>query len=306
MLNQNTETATENTGTPSYWAPEVCVEDDSGSHRYGLKADIWSLGCIVLELATGQRPFHKYNKFQIIGALMRREVPDIPEDLPPSVSDFCRQCLQCDPAMRPTVAELMTHDLVRFSMAQHSLATCNAKNVVGVSTPNTACVGQVSVMAAAGGSSSTSVESGSGGTGRDSGSSTSRLHEDLLLLMERLRVGDIRRQREHEEALQRLKEREEELLADVIVREQVLKEERAKLEEEVAAFRAKYREKTAAEEREAALERERQRQRDIQEQLRRHQQNIQFHQQQQAFRQQLLQQPGPPQPPPRPSNFNDR
>ena len=49
--------------------------------------------------------------------------------------------------------------------------------------------------------------------------------------------------------------------------------------QEVAAFRAKYREKTAAEEREAALERERQRQRDIQEQLRRHQQNIQFHQQ---------------------------
>ena len=39
-------------GTPCYCAPEVLKQEE-----YGTPADIWGLGCILIELATLKRPF---------------------------------------------------------------------------------------------------------------------------------------------------------------------------------------------------------------------------------------------------------
>lgn len=41
-------------GTPMYMSPEIIKNDNSGRHG---AMDIWSLGCIVLELATGKKPW---------------------------------------------------------------------------------------------------------------------------------------------------------------------------------------------------------------------------------------------------------
>lgn len=89
--------------SPRYCAPEVCRpasmtdfnEDanDIPAIRYGFKADVWSLGCLVLHLATGLRPFSKYSKWQIFGALVGGERPDISSDLPTDLRDFIEKCL---------------------------------------------------------------------------------------------------------------------------------------------------------------------------------------------------------------------
>lgn len=42
------------TGTPMYMSPEVIRNNKRG--RYGAM-DIWSLGCVVLECATGRKPW---------------------------------------------------------------------------------------------------------------------------------------------------------------------------------------------------------------------------------------------------------
>lgn len=42
------------TGTPMYMSPEVIKNDKRGRHG---AMDVWSLGCVVLECATGRKPW---------------------------------------------------------------------------------------------------------------------------------------------------------------------------------------------------------------------------------------------------------
>jgi serine/threonine protein kinase len=48
------EAATTMQGSVFWMAPEVLVTPEG----YGGKVDIWSLGCVVLEMCTGERPWH--------------------------------------------------------------------------------------------------------------------------------------------------------------------------------------------------------------------------------------------------------
>lgn len=95
-------------GSAPWMAPEV-IKDS----RYGRRADIWALGCTVLEMATGKAPWSQYNIDNQITLFMQialsDQIPEIPEHLSDNLKDFLVTCLQRDPRKRPYAAELLSH-----------------------------------------------------------------------------------------------------------------------------------------------------------------------------------------------------
>ncbi|ORZ40982.1 hypothetical protein BCR44DRAFT_1457459 [Catenaria anguillulae PL171] len=105
-------------GTPNYLAPETVVGSSSGGH-VGAQ-DIWSLGCVLLELYTGRPPWsHLDNQWAIIYHCAFSP-PPIPDSLKvsPDGLDFLKSCLQVNPRNRPTASELLAHPFLAEEAAK--------------------------------------------------------------------------------------------------------------------------------------------------------------------------------------------
>ncbi|KAH6813526.1 hypothetical protein C2S51_022544 [Perilla frutescens var. frutescens] len=97
-------------GTPFWMAPEVV---NRRNHGYGRAADIWSLGCTVLEMLTGQIPYSHLEGMQALFRIGRGELPPIPNTLSRDAQDFILKCLQVNPDNRPSAAQLLEHPFVK-------------------------------------------------------------------------------------------------------------------------------------------------------------------------------------------------
>ncbi|KAI3803862.1 hypothetical protein L1987_32025 [Smallanthus sonchifolius] len=95
-------------GTPYWMAPEVVK-----SNGYGLAADIWSLGCTVLEMLTSKIPYSHLEGMQALFRIGRGELPHIPETVSLEAQDFILKCLQVNQNDRPTAAQLLMHPFVK-------------------------------------------------------------------------------------------------------------------------------------------------------------------------------------------------
>ncbi|GAB2266544.1 hypothetical protein Dimus_001546 [Dionaea muscipula] len=96
-------------GTPYWMAPEVILQTG-----HSFSADIWSVGCTVIEMATGKPPWSQ--QFQEVAALFHigttKSHPPIPEHLSAEAKDFLLKCLQKEPNLRPTALDLLQHPFV--------------------------------------------------------------------------------------------------------------------------------------------------------------------------------------------------
>ncbi|KAF8019729.1 hypothetical protein BT93_G0431 [Corymbia citriodora subsp. variegata] len=80
---------------------------------YGLAADIWSLGCTVLEMLTRQPPYSPLEAVQALFRIGRGEPPPVPDSLSRDAQDFILRCLQVNPNDRPSAVQLLDHPFVR-------------------------------------------------------------------------------------------------------------------------------------------------------------------------------------------------
>ncbi|XP_075874898.1 mitogen-activated protein kinase kinase kinase 4 isoform X3 [Nelusetta ayraudi] len=99
-------------GTAAYMAPEVITRAKGEGH--GRAADIWSLGCVLIEMVTGKRPWHEYeHNFQIMYKVGMGHKPQIPEKLSTEGKDFLGHCLESEPKRRWTASMLLDHTFVK-------------------------------------------------------------------------------------------------------------------------------------------------------------------------------------------------
>ncbi|CAD6585096.1 MAG: hypothetical protein TREMPRED_004049, partial [Tremellales sp. Tagirdzhanova-0007] len=106
--------ATNMKGSVFWMAPEVI---HSASERtYSGKVDIWSLGCVVLEMWSGKRPWGEMEQVAAMFELFnKRARPPLPPEvhLSETALDFMNnRCLAKDPRDRPMARDLLQHPFI--------------------------------------------------------------------------------------------------------------------------------------------------------------------------------------------------
>ncbi|KAG5470835.1 hypothetical protein CUR178_02139 [Leishmania enriettii] len=99
-------------GTPYYFSPELCR-----NRPYNNKSDIWALGVLLYECATGGRhPFDGTSMNQLMQRIVQGHYAPLSSHYS---SDFRRMvdwCLQKDPAKRPSIKQALALPLMRRSL----------------------------------------------------------------------------------------------------------------------------------------------------------------------------------------------
>lgn len=86
-------------------APEVIKQAG-----YGRKADIWSLGCTVIEMLTADHPWKGYAPMPACFAIVdSSKLPEMPKELSDNCRRFILACLNRNPDARPSAEECLQH-----------------------------------------------------------------------------------------------------------------------------------------------------------------------------------------------------
>ncbi|KAG9292597.1 hypothetical protein G9A89_006968 [Geosiphon pyriformis] len=103
-------------GSPYWMAPEII--ELSGATT---KSDVWSVGCVVIELLEGKPPYSHLDPMPALYAIVQDEHPPLPESASPAVKNFLMHCFQKDPNLRVTAKKLLKHPWIANSRKTASI-----------------------------------------------------------------------------------------------------------------------------------------------------------------------------------------
>ncbi|XP_037083486.1 LOW QUALITY PROTEIN: dual specificity mitogen-activated protein kinase kinase 7-like [Pollicipes pollicipes] len=109
---------TRTAGSAAYMAPERIEPPNPDRPDYDIRADVWSLGITLVELATGFLPYADCkSEFEALTKVLKNDAPLLPEGrgFSPELRRFVKDCLTKDYKHRPKYKRLIEHDFIRKS-----------------------------------------------------------------------------------------------------------------------------------------------------------------------------------------------
>jgi len=106
-------------GTPYWMSPEVIKGEP-----YGVKADVWSLAIMALEMIDGQPPYMEAPPLRALFLIVSKGRPDFkyPDKMSDSFKDFVNKSTIQSVDERPSAAELSKHPFFNQIVALPKLA----------------------------------------------------------------------------------------------------------------------------------------------------------------------------------------
>ncbi|KAJ3353252.1 hypothetical protein GGF32_003155 [Allomyces javanicus] len=106
------DTKSDGVGTAYWMAPEIIYPGKSST-----ASDIWSLGCTIIELLTGEPPYYEFkNPWAALYRIVEDACPPLPDNISDDMRSFLLCCLQKDENARWTAAQLLQHPWIVHSV----------------------------------------------------------------------------------------------------------------------------------------------------------------------------------------------
>jgi NIMA (never in mitosis gene a)-related kinase len=100
-LEHTNDSASTLIGTPLYMSPEVC-----NNKKYSYKTDIWSLGCVVFELCTFNKPFMADSIVALAFKILNEKIPEVSEKYS-DMRKIVENMMDKNPETRPSARDLL-------------------------------------------------------------------------------------------------------------------------------------------------------------------------------------------------------